>query len=214
MPKNLAVLIYAFKKPAQTFTDDGHRGKIRCQPGFLRLQFPISPSVRQSPPLDPSRGPPRPGGIYGSEARRRGRARSFVKPAPFHCVAPRSLDEALAVLGQYGEDAKVLAGGQSLIPVMNLRLARPRVLVDLGRVAGLDHLVDHGEDLEIGVMVTRRRLELWEPVGRNCPARRVRPHVFVQQQPAGPETALDDVANSPRIQLEKMPYCSECESTS
>ena len=54
-----------------------------------------------------------------------------MKPAPFEYVAPHSLDAALAALARHGDEAKVLAGGQSLIPTMNFRLAQPAVLVDM-----------------------------------------------------------------------------------
>src|SRR5260221_6540721 len=60
-----------------------------------------------------------------------------MKPAPFEYVAPRTLDEALDALARGGPDAKVLAGGQSLIPLLNFRLARPTLLVDLNRIPAL-----------------------------------------------------------------------------
>jgi carbon-monoxide dehydrogenase medium subunit len=60
-----------------------------------------------------------------------------VKPAPFDYVAPKSLDEALAILAERGDEAKILAGGQSLIPVLNFRLAQPALLVDLNGIAEL-----------------------------------------------------------------------------
>jgi CO/xanthine dehydrogenase FAD-binding subunit len=60
-----------------------------------------------------------------------------VKPAPFDYLVPASLEEALDALASHGEDAKVLAGGQSLVPMLNFRLARPAVLVDINRIAGL-----------------------------------------------------------------------------
>ena len=66
-----------------------------------------------------------------------------MKPPPFVYVAPTSLDEAVAALAEHGEDAKVLAGGQSLIPLLSLRLARPTALVDLNGVAEL--VVDRGQ---------------------------------------------------------------------
>ena len=61
-----------------------------------------------------------------------------MKPAPFDYVAPASLQEALAALAEHGAEAKLLAGGQSLIPVMNFRLAQPALIIDLNRVPGLD----------------------------------------------------------------------------
>ncbi len=60
-----------------------------------------------------------------------------MKPAPFDYFAPATLDEALGLLAEHGGDAKPLAGGQSLIPAMNFRLARPAVLVDLNRISEL-----------------------------------------------------------------------------
>jgi carbon-monoxide dehydrogenase medium subunit len=83
-----------------------------------------------------------------------------MKPAPFEYQAPDSLEAALEVLSRHGGDAKVLAGGQSLIPVMNFRLAQPALLVDLNRIAALDFL-RRGDDggLRIGAMTRQRRLE-------------------------------------------------------
>jgi len=63
-----------------------------------------------------------------------------MKPAPFEYQAPTSLSAVLDVLARHGGDAKVLAGGQSLIPVLNFRLAQPALLVDLNRVSELDFL--------------------------------------------------------------------------
>jgi carbon-monoxide dehydrogenase medium subunit len=66
-----------------------------------------------------------------------------VYPASFEYFAPTTLDEALEILGRYDDgDAKVLAGGMSLIPVMKLRFAAPRALVDINRIGGLDTLAD------------------------------------------------------------------------
>ena len=67
-----------------------------------------------------------------------------MKPAPFAYHAPSSIEEALALLHEHGYDAKPLAGGQSLIPAMNFRLATPAVLVDLNRIAGLSSLSRDG----------------------------------------------------------------------
>jgi carbon-monoxide dehydrogenase medium subunit len=75
-----------------------------------------------------------------------------VIPAQFDYVAPASLAEAVTALGEAGEDAKVLAGGQSLIPVLRLRLAFPTVLVDLGRIDELRGVREEGDALVIGAM--------------------------------------------------------------
>ncbi len=75
-----------------------------------------------------------------------------MKPAPFDYIAPHSLDEAVAALAHGGADAKVLAGGQSLIPLLNFRLARPSLLVDLNRVAELAYVSPRERGLAVGAM--------------------------------------------------------------
>ncbi|HEV7505846.1 MAG TPA: xanthine dehydrogenase family protein subunit M [Thermoanaerobaculia bacterium] len=83
-----------------------------------------------------------------------------MKPAPFEYQAPSSLDAALDLLSHRGGDAKVLAGGQSLIPVMNFRLAEPALLVDINKLAELD-FIRRGDDggLRIGALTRQRRVE-------------------------------------------------------
>jgi carbon-monoxide dehydrogenase medium subunit len=75
-----------------------------------------------------------------------------LKPAPFTHHAPETVDEAVSLLAELGPDAKVLAGGQSLVPLMNLRLARPTALVDLGRMHDLAGIVSNGT-VTVGSMV-------------------------------------------------------------
>ncbi len=82
-----------------------------------------------------------------------------MKPAPFVHHSPRTLDEAVAVLGEVGHDGKVLAGGQSLIPVLNMRLAQPAHLVDINRVAGLDTVTVSDTHVRVGATVRHARLE-------------------------------------------------------
>jgi aerobic carbon-monoxide dehydrogenase medium subunit len=77
-----------------------------------------------------------------------------VIPAPFEYVAPSTVDEAVRALAEAGEDAKVLAGGQSLLPVLRMRLAAPTTLVDLGKVAELRGIREDGDALVIGAMTT------------------------------------------------------------
>jgi carbon-monoxide dehydrogenase medium subunit len=83
-----------------------------------------------------------------------------VKPPPFEYIDPRELPHALELLATR-DDVKVLAGGQSLMPMLNLRLARPAVLVDINRVAGLDDLRAEGGVLRAGALVRQRTLERW-----------------------------------------------------
>ena len=84
-----------------------------------------------------------------------------MKPAPFDYVAPASLDEAVSAMATGGGDAKILAGGQSLVPMLALRLARPTVLVDINRLPGLDGIREASGMLEIGALVRQRALERW-----------------------------------------------------
>jgi len=84
-----------------------------------------------------------------------------MKPAPFDYVAPATLDDALGALATAGDDAKILAGGQSLIPMLALRLARPAVLVDINRLRGLDGIREASGILEVGALVRQRALERW-----------------------------------------------------
>jgi len=81
-----------------------------------------------------------------------------MKPAAFEMVRPRSLDEAVRLLGEHRENARVLAGGQSLVPLMNFRLATPAVLVDLNRVEGLAGIRAAGSRLEIRAMTRQQEL--------------------------------------------------------
>lgn len=81
-------------------------------------------------------------------------------PASFEYFAPDTLDEAFEILGRYDEgEAKVLAGGMSLIPVMKLRFAAPRALVDINRIGGLDTLAAEGGQLRIGALVRHKACE-------------------------------------------------------
>jgi carbon-monoxide dehydrogenase medium subunit len=82
-----------------------------------------------------------------------------VIPPPFDYHAPTSLDEALALLGRHGEDAKILAGGQSLIPAMRFRLAQPAIMIDINRVANLAYLREEDGHLAIGALTREVMLE-------------------------------------------------------
>ena len=86
-------------------------------------------------------------------------------PASFEYVAPATLEEALDTLGRYGDDAKVLAGGQSLIPLMKLRFAAPRTVVDINRLPGLDTLAEENGGLRIGALVRHKACEKSQLLG-------------------------------------------------
>jgi len=92
-----------------------------------------------------------------------------MKPRPFDYVRPDTIDEAVAVLAEYGEEARVLAGGQSLLAMLNLRLADPGVLVDITRIAALDEIRDLGDKIEVGAAVTQNRLLAWPHLTAKLP---------------------------------------------
>ncbi len=93
-----------------------------------------------------------------------------MKPAPFDYVAPGSLEETLAALAEHGDDAKILAGGQSLVPMMNFRLAQPAMLVDCNRLRDLEFIrVAPTGELRIGAMTRQRQLERDPLVARHAP---------------------------------------------
>lgn len=82
-----------------------------------------------------------------------------MKPAPFSYLCPNSVDEAIALLHDHGEDAKPIAGGQTLVPVLNFRLNRFKYLIDIGRLDELAGLGVDGDVLVIGAVTTYRRIE-------------------------------------------------------
>jgi carbon-monoxide dehydrogenase medium subunit len=83
-----------------------------------------------------------------------------MKPPRFDYADPRTLGEAVALLAQHEGEAKLLSGGQSLVPLLNMRLARPAILVDLAKVDGLDHVREEGGALAVGAMTRQRSVEL------------------------------------------------------
>jgi carbon-monoxide dehydrogenase medium subunit len=92
-----------------------------------------------------------------------------MKPAPFDYVAPRTLDEALAVLAQPDVEARPLAGGQSLVPMLALRLTRPALVVDLNRIADLAGIREQGGEIRIGAMTRQAALLASPLIARRVP---------------------------------------------
>ena len=92
-----------------------------------------------------------------------------MKPAAFHYLRARSVEEAVGWLQAYGSDAKVLAGGQSLVPLLNLRLARPQYLIDLNQIPSLDAIRVEGERLHVGALVRHADLARSPVARRLCP---------------------------------------------
>jgi aerobic carbon-monoxide dehydrogenase medium subunit len=90
-------------------------------------------------------------------------------PAPFDYVVPATLDEAVSLLAQHQDEAKLLAGGHSLIPAMKLRLAQPALLVDIGRIQDLAYITEDGGQIRIGAMTTHYQLESSARLREICP---------------------------------------------
>jgi CO/xanthine dehydrogenase FAD-binding subunit len=93
-----------------------------------------------------------------------------MKPAPFEYLAPDSLSAVVEIMSENGEDAKLLAGGQSLIPAMNFRLVQPMLMVDLNKVSELDYIrTDENGELHIGAMTRQRTLEMDPVIAHQAP---------------------------------------------
>jgi 2-furoyl-CoA dehydrogenase FAD binding subunit len=101
-----------------------------------------------------------------------------MKPARFEYVRPETLEEALAALAENGDEAKVLAGGQSLVPALNMRLLRPAVLVDVNRIPGLDSIDEVDDEVRVGALVRQVAMERSPLVRSRVPlAAEALPHV-------------------------------------
>jgi carbon-monoxide dehydrogenase medium subunit len=97
-----------------------------------------------------------------------------VIPSTFDYVRPRTLDEAVSLLQEHGDDAKLLAGGHSLLPLMKLRLAVPAVVIDMGRLDELSYVRVDGDEIAIGGLTRDRTLQTDSVLARECP---LLPHV-------------------------------------
>jgi 2-furoyl-CoA dehydrogenase FAD binding subunit len=92
-----------------------------------------------------------------------------MKPPPFDYLRPQTVEEGLAALADHGEEARVLAGGQSLMAILNMRLTAPALLVDIGRLPTLDRIAVEGDRLVVGAAVTQAALEHWPGLAERAP---------------------------------------------
>ena len=90
-------------------------------------------------------------------------------PGSFEYYAPRSLTDAVNYLSAHKEDVKILSGGQSLLPLMKMRLSKPGYVVDIGRIPGLDTITEEGDNLIIGALVTHEQIESSDLLKAKCP---------------------------------------------
>ena len=90
-------------------------------------------------------------------------------PGSFEYYAPRSLSDAVKFLSEHRDDVKILSGGQSLLPLMKMRLSKPGYVVDIGRIPDLNQISDAGNDLVIGALVTHEQIEYSDLLKVRCP---------------------------------------------
>jgi carbon-monoxide dehydrogenase medium subunit len=90
-------------------------------------------------------------------------------PGSFEYYAPRSLGDAVKFLAEHRDDVKILSGGQSLLPLMKMRLSKPGFIVDIGRIPGLDAITEEGDSLVLGALVTHTQIESSELLKQKCP---------------------------------------------
>lgn len=130
-----------------------------------------------------------------------------MKPAPFEYHSPSTLEEALSLLSQRGAEAKLLAGGQSLVPAMNFRVVQPATLIDLNRIQELDYLRQEGECLRIGAMTRERTLEFdqrvakWSPLLNEAMPHIAHPQIRNRGTLGGSLANADPAAELPVIML-------------
>ncbi len=92
-----------------------------------------------------------------------------MKPSAFEYFTPKSVADAIKLLERYEDEAKIIAGGQSLVPMMNFRLARPNILIDINGIKELNYIREEGGELVIGALTRERDLELFPLVVEKCP---------------------------------------------
>src|ERR1051325_5456417 len=92
-----------------------------------------------------------------------------MKPAPFEYYVPYSLEQALALLSDHAGEAKLLAGGQSLVPAMNFRVAQPAVLIDLNKITDLSYIQQENRLIRVGAMTREKHLEFDSSIAKHIP---------------------------------------------
>jgi 2-furoyl-CoA dehydrogenase FAD binding subunit len=92
-----------------------------------------------------------------------------MKPKPFDYIRPDSVEEAVAILAEHGDEARILAGGQTLLAMLNLRVVEPAVLVDITRIPELDVICEVDGKIEVGAVVTQNKLMAWPALAQKLP---------------------------------------------
>ena len=122
-------------------------------------------------------------------------------PGAFEYYAPRSLGDAVKFLSEHKDDVKILSGGQSLLPLMKMRLSKPAFVVDIGRIPGLDMISEEGDRLIIGGLVTHAQIESSDLLKTNVPCCRKprRPSPTFRCATAAPSAAASPTPIRPAI---------------
>ena len=130
-----------------------------------------------------------------------------MKPAPFEYYAPDSLEQALSLMSQHASEAKILAGGQSLVPAMNFRVVQPSALIDLNRVEELSYVREVDKVLRIGAMTRERQLEFnplisqWAPLLKEAAPHIAHPQIRNRGTIGGSIVNADPAAELPVLML-------------
>src|SRR3984893_12582462 len=119
-----------------------------------------------------------------------------MKPRPFDYIRPDTVDEALSILAEHGEDARILAGGQTLIAMLNLRVVEAPVLIDITRIRELDAIRELDGTVEVGATVTQNRLLQWPSLAEQRPLLHAALPFFVHFQTRNKGTICGSIAHA------------------
>ena len=137
-----------------------------------------------------------------------------MKPAKFDYYDPRSLDEALALLDRHPDDAKVLAGGQSLMPLLNMRLARPNIVVDINRIKELNYVRATDGGIAIGALARQRALQTEKLIADRVPILQEAAYYIAHPQIRSRGTICGSIAHAdPAAELPALALALDAEMT-
>ncbi|MEA2657618.1 MAG: aerobic carbon-monoxide dehydrogenase medium subunit [Candidatus Binatota bacterium] len=137
-----------------------------------------------------------------------------MKPAKFDYYDPRSLEEALALLDRHPDDAKVLAGGQSLMPLLNMRLARPNIVVDINRIKELNYVRASDGGIAIGALARQRALQTERLIAERVPILQEGAYYIAHPQIRSRGTICGSIAHAdPAAELPALALALEAEMT-
>src|SRR3989454_4547419 len=137
-----------------------------------------------------------------------------MKPAKFDYYDPRSLEEALALLDRHPDDAKVLAGGQSLMPLLNMRLARPNIVVDINQIKDLNYVRASDGGIAIGAIARQRALQTEKLIAERVPILQEAAYYIAHPQIRSRGTICGSIAHAdPAAELPALALALDAEMT-